>query len=261
MKMLKKLEYMSWLEVRDAVKETDTILIPIGAVEQQGPHLPLGTDTIAAQYVGEKVAERANVLLAPTIHIGWSQWFKNFPGMISLRKETATEILRQYCRCLAASGFKHQFFLSPHFANDDIIAEVAIELRDEGIIIGSVNLWHVTNDIIKSKNIPFKEAKFTHAGEVMTSIMMVIAPESVKMEHAVAEYAKSALPDCQSSGLFQVIFNKMTFSVFHYTEESTKSGSYGDPMAATAEKGQQVIDAWIETITEFIKTFQKYPNA
>ena len=259
--MLKKLENMSWLEARDAAKETDTILIPIGSVEQQGPHLPLGTDTIAAQYVAEKVAEKANVLLAPTISIGYSQWFKNFPGMISLRKETATEVLRQYCRCLAASGFKHQFFLSPHFTNDDIIAEVAIELRDEGIIIGSVNLWHVTNDIIKSKNIPFKEAKFTHAGEVMTSIMMAIAPETVKMEKAVAEYAKSALPGCQSSGLFNVIFNNMTFSVFHYTEEDTKSGAYGDPMAATAEKGQQVVEAWIETITEFIKTFQKYPRA
>jgi len=261
MEMLKKLENMSWLEARDAAKETDTILIPIGSVEQQGPHLPLGTDTIAAQYVAEKVAEKANVLLAPTISIAYSQWFKNFPGMISLRKETATEVLRQYCRCLAASGFKHQFFLSPHFTNDDIIAEVAIELRDEGIIIGSVNLWHVTNDVIKSKNIPFKEAKFTHAGEVMTSVMMAIAPETVKMENAVAEYAKSAIPGCQSSGLFNVIFNNMTFSVFHYTEEDTKSGAYGDPMAATAENGQQVVEAWIETITAFIRTFQKYPKA
>lgn len=259
--MLKKLVNMTWLEARDAAKETDTIVIPIGAVEQQGPHLPLGTDTIAAQYVAEKVAEKANVLVAPTISIGYSQWFKNFPGMISLRKETATEVLRQYCRSLAASGFKHQFFVSPHFTNDDIIAEVAIELRDEGIIIASVNLWHATNDIIKSKDIPFKEAKFTHAGEVMTSIMMAIAPETVKMKDAVAEYAQSALPGCQSSGLFNVIFNKMTFSVFHYTEESSKSGAYGDPMAATAEKGQQVVDAWIENITEFVKTFQKYPEA
>ena len=202
--MLKKLENMTWLEVKEAAKETDTILIPVGAVEQQGPHLPLGTDTIVAQYVAERVAEKSNVVLAPSFTVGYSAWFKNYAGLISFSKETLTQVYREVCRSLAASGFKRQIFINPHLGNDDAIADVGVELRAEGIYLSKINLWHNTSEITKSKNIPFKEAQFVHGGEVMTSIVMACAPELVKMDKAVAEYAsKSDIPGWQKQGLFQ----------------------------------------------------------
>lgn len=255
--MLRKMENMTWVEVQNAAKETDTVLIPIGAVEQQGPHLPLGADSIAAQYIGEKVAERTGALLAPTITVGYSQWFQNFPGMISINKATLTGVIRQTCRSLAASGFKRQLFINPHLGNDDVIFEVAVELRQEGIIIGSVNPWHVCNDIVaRGDDIGLKEKKFAHAGEIMTSIFMAIAPETVRMDLAEAETPVSAIEGCPSLGMHKLSFNKMTFSVYRYSDEETKSGSYGDPFAATAEKGWYFVNAWVDTISDFVEAFK-----
>lgn len=256
--MLRRMEHMTWLEVQAAAKETDTVLIPIGAVEQQGPHLPLGADTIAAQYIGEKVAERTGALLAPAISVGYSQWFQNFPGMLSINKATLTEVVRQTCRCLAASGFKRQLFINPHLGNDDVIFEVAVELRQEGIQIASVNPWHATNDIVAmGADIGLKEKKFTHAGEIMTSIFMAIAPELVKMDAAVAEAPTTAIPGGSSLGMHKLTFNKMTFAAFRYSDEETNSGSYGDPFAATTEKGWHFANTWVDIISEFVEAFRK----
>jgi len=258
--MIRELENMTWLEVEAAAKQTDTVLIPIGACEPQGAHLPLGTDTIAAKYAAEKVAEKVNAVIAPTLPIGYSQWFKGFPGLMSLRRETLTEVLRQYCRSLAESGFTRQFFFSPHFANNDVITEVGIELLDEGVKIAWINLWWAANAVIGGKEIAgeFKEPMFKHAGEVMTSIMMVIAPEMVKMDTAVAEAPKTIVPESKWSGIFDVNHKGFNYCVPRYSSEDSKSNAYGDPMAATPEKGQKIIDGWVENITSFIENFQKY---
>ena len=258
--MNRVLENMTWLEAEQTAKETDLVLIPIGACEPQGAHLPLGTDTIAANHAALKVAERVNAVVAPTITVGYSAWFKGFPGLMSLRRETLTEVLRQYCRSLAQSGFTRQLFFSPHFANNDVITEVGIELLDEGIKVAWINLWWAANAVINSKNIAgeFREPIFKHAGEVMTSIMMAIAPETVKMDTAVAEAPKTIVPNCKWSGIFDVNFEGVNYCVPRLSSEDSKSNAYGDPMASTAEKGQKIIDGWVENIAAFIENFRKY---
>lgn len=255
--MLRRMEHMTYVEWREAAKKTKTALIPIGSIEMQGPHLPLGVDSMVAQYVAEKVAEKADAVLAPLIVVGSSEWHRNFPGMISLNKQTLTEYLRQYCRCLVRDGFTRLFFLSPHVFNDEPIGTVGLELREEGVLVGSVNLFHVTNELIQSKKIDIKEGKFTHAGEVMTSIMMAIAPETVKMKQAVAESASSPIPGSPVVGLHKVRFQDMSFSLFRSSNEETKSGSLGDPMAASAEKGRQLLAGMIDTTVAFVERFGK----
>jgi creatinine amidohydrolase len=242
--MLKRMEHMNWVEFRDAAKQTNTAIIPIGAIEMQGPHLPLGVDSMVAEFVGEKVGEKANVVLAPPIIVGTSEWHKNFAGMIGLDKQTLTEYLRQYCRCLARDGYNHLFFLSPHVFNEDPIGSVALELRDEGILVGSVNLWHVTNEIVQSRNIDIKEKTFTHAGEIM-------------MDKAVAEAPSSPIQGTPVVGLHKIKFNDMSFSIYRSSNEETKSGSLGDPSAASAEKGRKIIEGWVETIVAFLEVFRK----
>lgn len=255
--MLRRMEHMNWVEWREAAKQTNVAVIPIGAIEMQGPHLPLAADSMAAQYVAEKAAEKANVVLAPLIVVGTSEWHKNFPGMIGLNKQTLMEYLRQYCRCLVRDGFTRLFFVSPHTFNDEPISTVGLELRDEGVLVGSVNLWQVTNELIQSRKIDIKEGKCTHAGEVTTSVMMAIAPETVKMDKAVAESAASPLPGCPVNGLHKIRFQEMSFSIYRYSNEETTSGALGDPRAASAEKGRQIVAGWVETVAAFLEQFRK----
>ena len=254
--MLKRMELMTWMDVQDTVKETKTVVVPIGAIEMQGPHLPLAADSMIAQYVAEKVAENANVVLAPLITVGTSEWHKNFPGMIGLNKQTLMEYLRQYCDCLIRNGFNRIFFVSPHTFNDEPIGTIGLELRDRKVLVGSVNLWHVSSEVMQSRKIPIKEGKFTHAGEIMTSVIMAIAPETVKMEKAVAESSSTPIPGAPFAGLHKIKFQDMSFSVYRSSNEETVSGSLGDPLAATPEKGRAILDGMIETISAFLEKFK-----
>lgn len=254
--MLKRMELMTWMELRDAVKKTKTAIVPIGAIEMQGPHLPLVADSMVAQYVAEKVAENADVVLTPLITVGTSEWHKNFPGMIGLNKQTLMDYLRQYCDCLIRNGFNRIFFVSPHTFNDEPIGTIGLELRDRGVLVGSVNVWHVSAEVMQSRKINIKEGKFTHAGEIMTSVIMAIAPETVKMDKAVAESPSTPIPGTPFAGLHKLKFQDISFSVYRSSNEETVSGSLGDPMAATPEKGRAILDGMIETVTAFLEKFK-----
>jgi len=255
--MLRRMETMTWVELREAANQTHTAIIPIGAIEMQGPHLPLVVDSMTAQYVAEKVAEKANAVLAPLITIGTSEWHKNFPGMIGLDNKTLLDYLKQYCGCLAKSGFTHLFFISPHTYNDGPICTVAFEMRDQGVLVGSINLWHATNELIQSRNIDIKEGKFTHAGEIMTSVVMAIAPETVKMDKATVEYSTLPIPGSPVTGLHKIRFQDMSFFIYRCSNEETTSGSLGDPRAATAEKGRQIVEGWVDAIVPFLGRFSE----
>ncbi len=254
--MLKRMELMTWMEVRDAVKKTKTVIVPIGAIEMQGPHLPLAADSMIAEYVAEKVGEKADVVLAPLITVGTSEWHKNFPGMIGLDKQTLMEYLRQYCDCLIRNGFSRIFFISPHTFNDEPIGTIGLELRDRDVLVGSVNLWHVSAEVMQSRKINIKEGKFTHAGEIMTSVIMAIAPETVKMEMAVAESPSTPIPGAPYAGLHKIKFQDMSFSVYRSSSEETVSGSFGDPLAATPEKGRAILEGMVETVSAFLEKFK-----
>lgn len=253
--MLKRMELMTWKELADAVKTTKTVVVPIGAIEMQGPHLPLAADSMAAEYVAVKVAEKTGAVLAPLITVGTSEWHKNFPGMIGLSKESLMDYLRQYCRCLVRNGFTHIFFVSPHTFNDEPIGTIGLELRDEGILVGLVNLWHVSAEVMASRKVDIKEGKFTHAGEIMTSVIMAIAPETVKMDKAVAEKPSVPIAGAPFAGLHKLKINDVSFSVFRSSNEETKSGALGDPMAATPEKGKAIIEGWVDATVAFLNKF------
>ena len=83
-----QLEKLTWMDCQAALEKTDTIIIPVGAVEQHGPHLPLGTDWIHAEYASLKAAERCGVIAGPTIKIGVSENHLDFPGTISFKPQT-----------------------------------------------------------------------------------------------------------------------------------------------------------------------------
>jgi creatinine amidohydrolase len=212
---------------------------------------------MAAEYAATKVAEKADAVLAPLITVGTSEWHKKFPGMIGLSRDTLLDYLRQYCQCLARNGFDHIFFISPHVFNDDSVATLALEMREQGVTIGLVNLWHVTAGIAAAKKVNLKESKFTHAGEIMTSVMMAIAPETVKMDKAVAEAASLPVPGAPMVAWSKYKFQDVDYSIYRFSNEETKSGSLGDPMAATPEKGKVIIDGFVESTVAFLKEFVK----
>jgi creatinine amidohydrolase len=228
----------SWQEAGEMDGEKTTILIPLGSTEQEGTHLPLGVDTFVAEGLAHEVAKETGALVGPSLSLGYSEWFLEFSGTISLKLETLTQVLREYTSCLIHHGFRKLIFINGHAGNSTAVDVVARECTmNRSARIAMVEIWKIANSL--AKDIPdLKEKTFKHAGEIMTSVLLYLHPDMVKMERARVEYVRSIQgPFEAKSSLGPAEFKGMEIKVYEEAKTLTESGIMGDPLAATAQKG------------------------
>ncbi len=186
-----RLALMTSPEVEAAIAGgSTTVVIPCGATEQHGAHLPLCVDTDHADRLSLMIAERiGNALVAPTIQIGCSSHHMGFAGTISLRNETFEAICNDYCRSLAVHGFRRLLLFSAHVGNCPVLADILPRLRaaNPGI---EIQAFSDSRTWIQTWKDAVKEAGGDdslvggHADIAETSFMLVLRPENVQMEHA-----------------------------------------------------------------------------
>ena len=246
----------TWEEISEMDTGKTVVLIPLGSVEQEGTHLPLGVDAYAAEALADAAAKEAGALAGPPLPIGYSGWFFEYPGVISLRMETVLSYLRDYCDSLFSSGFRKIIFVNGHAGNSPAVDLVAHELvrKHDDARIAMAGVWQLSDAFAKNSAM-LHEKKFTHAGEVMTSVMLYLQGENVDMGRARAEYVKSPSPPfVTKSSLGGAEFNGIGgISVYDRTKKLTASGTMGDPMAATAEKGRALFDQIKSHIAEMAR--------
>ena len=126
------LEKMTFGEIQAALAEgRRDVVVPCGAVEQHGRHLPLDVDAVHADRLAQEVAQRlGTALVAPTIRVGVSPHHMAFPGTLSLRPETFEAVYSDYCRSLAAHGFRTILCFSGHGGNFAPLADMEQRLDD-----------------------------------------------------------------------------------------------------------------------------------
>ncbi|MEA1964147.1 MAG: creatininase family protein [Candidatus Aerophobetes bacterium] len=250
---------LSWLEIKELTKRVQTIIMPIGSVEEEGPHLPVGVDSIISSEIAKRIAENTNTLVAPLMPLGYSDWHMGFTGTITLSFDTLLQMLRDVLASLIKNGFKKFMFLNAHDGNDAAIRFTAHEMRKKhSVLVSAINLWRLSKDMIK--DIPeIEEKDFLHGGEIMTSVMLALRPDLVDMNKAQTEYA---YVNSGSSNFIQkdsdvVQFKDYCMNVFRLSHEVTKSGVMGNPMKATREKGEKIVDKWVSYLSESVKEFKK----
>lgn len=172
---------MTWPEVKEALKETNVIIIPIGSIEQHGLHLPLETDYIQAIELAKRIAEKAGALVAPVILCGHSHHHMGFPGTISLKPETLAQVIFEACQCLGRHGFNKIIILNTHGGNDVACSfatqKVNTELDVSAVFFGAEFFAkHVPPNLIETIDL--------HAGVDETSSMLVLNPQKVQLEKA-----------------------------------------------------------------------------
>lgn len=233
-----------------------TVLIPLGSTEQEGTHLPLGVDTFVAESLAHEVAKETGALSGPALPVGYSEWFLEFSGTISLKLETLTQVLREYISCLIHHGFRKFIFFNGHAGNSTAVDLVAREyIRNQSVQIAMVEIWKIANSL--AKDIPeLKESTFKHAGEIMTSIMLYLHPEMVSMDRARVEYVTSSKEHFRvKSTLGPAEFKEVEIRLYDRAKNLTESGTMGDPLAATPQKGEVIFNRLkaylIEMITHF----------
>lgn len=235
---------LAWPEVQAALENGyDTAIIPLGATEQHGPHLPAGTDTFRAEALATRLAAALDrALVAPVIPIGCSEEHRDFAGTLSLRHETLAAILVDVGDSLARQGFQRLIFLSAHGGNERALALAVEELRrarPDIIVRQPENLAEPVEVNLRSSDdagINPTEAGI-HAGEKETSEMLALRSELVNMTRAEPGYTgdmRAILPELQTTGVRPV----------------SPNGVLGDPRRASAERGALYLQAVVERLAE-----------
>jgi len=237
-------------------------VIPMGSTELEGSHLPLGVDTIVADGVARRLNGEPGVLIGPTLPIGYSKWFLPFAGTISLETGTLIRVLTEYVESLMSGGLRRFVFLNAHKGNNACIESAAHSLlAKHRIRIAMLNLWKLAHDLCAVKDRSIEEGRFTHAGEIMTSAVMALAPDTVVDERICPGRVKSPADSAFNvkNSLGETEFMDSVQIVFQDIRNVTDSGTMGDPSAASAVKGEAVVERIAEYARAFLQEFRKLP--
>nr|WP_269811000.1 creatininase family protein [Kineosporia rhizophila] len=180
-------EQQTWPEAGEVVKRTDAVIIPVGAIEQHGPHLPLAVDTLICQAVAEGVSALTGVPVLPPVTYGVSGSHGDFPGTVALRPETLIAVMEDLIDSLYASGVRQFVLLNGHIWNNgslDVTAEkLRVRHKDARVrALGYVTMYpgpEVNGRVQFGRGL-------MHANFFETSVMLHLHPELVHMERATS---------------------------------------------------------------------------
>lgn len=228
---------MTWPDVAEAVRTgATTVVLPLGATEQHGPHLPLGTDTIRATALADRLAgQLPGMLVAPALPYGCSDEHSGFPGLISLDHETLARVVLDLARRLTGWGVRRLVLLTAHGGNGEALERALALLRrdlPELEVLTNGNLETIAPVLLEVARRDGISASTLglHAGEGETSEMLHLRPDLVRLDKAAPDFTgamEAILDELRKGGLRPV----------------TEAGVLGDPTRAEAGRGARYLDA------------------
>ncbi len=215
------LDELSWIEVAAHVARDPRLIIPVGALEQHGPHLPLGSNVLISRRLAGDLSEEFRVLRAPTFHYGVNvPTDRGFAGTASLGKKVLHRALNELLACWEEHGFREFILITAHRHEPHL--EALAGLITDAARVRVVEAWDVDiADLLERQPGP------QHAGEAETSVMLHLYPELVRMDRArdfeldpaeFHRYLEGGMPAPAAGG----------------------AGVVGFPSAASAEKGERI---------------------
>ncbi|TXI73762.1 MAG: creatininase family protein [Limnohabitans sp.] len=244
----------------------DTIaVLPLGATEQHGPHLPLNVDTtlvdgvVRASLAHIPAAVRA--LFLPTQTIGFSPEHASFGGTLTLKADTVIRLWTEIGECVAASGVKKLVLFNAHGGQVALMDVVGRDLRQRlGLLVYSVN-WYglpLVGPDGQDVNGLFSDHEHRfgiHAGEIETSMMLALAPQQVDMAQA-QNFASTSEDRARQ---YPVLGNGRSAKLSWAMQDYNAAGAVGNAAAATAEKGQAVVEAAGRTLAALLAEVHRLP--
>ncbi|HYK71617.1 MAG TPA: creatininase family protein [Pseudoneobacillus sp.] len=227
-------------DVKEKIEKSKVAILPIGAVEAHGPHLPLGTDNYLAERLSYRVAEKTGAFVLPTMPYGQVWSLKNFPGSINISNESLISFLVDMGVSLYEQGFRVFVMINGHLGNAVALKEAARKLYSQFTDFKILYLFYpgvkkVTEEVRETKS---AHASYFHACEIETSYMLYLAEEYVDMSRAITD-----IPNIPMSA-------DATPTPW---EEFTSSAVLGDAKIATKEKGEKIIEVAIENMIKIIE--------
>ena len=246
--MIYDLYEMTSPEAAEAITRSRTVVIPIGSVEQHGPHLPNGTDTMAAELVAREVAERLDAVYVPFGPYGVTPIHAGHPGTINLRRETFEALLTDICTELIAMGANTFVLVNWHEGNIASMNAVATELQDrhEAMFVAA-QACYTAQRVYREDG-----GELTHGGGIETLAILAHDPALVKAERA-GEATRPA-------GALEMDAMRRSSEVYGFitdVSELADDGWYGNPSWATPERAADFAAVVAAGVLEQLETVFK----
>jgi creatinine amidohydrolase len=231
-----QLDELTMPEFQEKVRENPVVILPLGAIEEHGPHLPLCTDSIQPEYVAQKVAEKTGAIIAPSIRYGFCSSTKKFPGTITITFNTLRALIYDILNDLVRNGIKNIVVLSGHagrvhMAALRLAAQKVVEETEAHIMV--LSDYDIAYELLdKDNTIPPDDG---HSGLIETSRVMAIRGELVRGK---------GVPGKTRPPKYMVLKDPQT----HFP-----TGVMGDPTNASKEKGDEINEFIIQELTKMIE--------
>lgn len=222
----------------------DTAVFPVGAVEQHGPHGPLGTDGLLSRYVARKVAEQLNALCLPPLWFGVSSHHMDFSGSLTLRPEVLAQVIEDVLNSTIHHGIRKILILNGHGGNTAAIHTACTHVRNRlpEVFLAQSSLWLALHDVYHELPAHVRQESWrfmvAHAGYLETSMLMALDKDLVKLDKARKMPIE---PFVQASDPALSVTVKM--------KEMSACGSGGDPTVSDAETGRMFLEKTVAQIT------------
>jgi creatinine amidohydrolase len=231
---MRSIDEMTSVEFAKAVRRDPLVILPFGATEEHGSHLPLGTDSMQCEEVVRRISEEFGALVLPPIRYGECRTTRNFPGTVSLRSETVQSLAFDIVSELARNGVTRVLVLSGHAGSGHMAAirlgvQRAVE-ANPSLKVMVLSDYDIAYDLA-GKEFPGDDG---HAGQIETSRMLGIRPELVARSRPVG---KTRPP---------------RFMILSNPEEFMPTGVMGDPRGSSAEKGGRIDDYIVENLCDAV---------
>ena len=259
------LPHMTVPEVEAFLDKSDMVIIPVGALEQHGNHLPIGTDFINGVERCKLIAQERDILAAPVLMVGQSPYHMGFAGSVSLKAETIIDVHLQAVESLIHHGFKRFIIMNSHGGNRAITTLLVDQINQTTAGV-AVSFGEAVRPFMEPSTVPPSKVLDRHGGTSETSNSLYLMPSLVDIDAAVT--AELTLPDHLHGMLPDVVAGDPTALQLFLAEglkaeetgkrtssaEMSTTGVWGerDPKEGTAARGEDQMRRTIDAAVKFI---------
>lgn len=235
-----RLERLSQPEAEARLKASRMAVLAPGSIEQHGPHLPLGTDALAADALAEEVARKLGSVLVPMPLVGVSPYHLSWAGSLSFKPQTMMAVVEDICECLAAHGVERILLVNWHEGNTPALRLAGDNVQRKfnlRVVVAESHL--ITHQLFGER------AQLTHAGNMETAAVLMVDPSLVDLSKAT-----NPTPHEEGDEGHRIFRQRDVYPIMRDFHEVARTGWYGKPEEATPELAAEIRQKVSDTIVE-----------
>ena len=247
-------EEHTWPELREAAAQDRVVLLPVGTIEQHGPHLPLSTDCITSREIARCVVETAPhaAILMPQVYYSFNFHHLDFPGTIAVDGHTIIDYVTDIGKSIAHHGFKKILLVNGHGSNVPFLDIAARNITNHSEAVAAmVSWWSLAEPVLSEIRDAEYPGGLAHGCELETSVILHFRPDLVQMDQAEKDIS---YPRTQ-----YFFWDLQRPSPVHFQEffsRNSRTGTKGDPTVASAEKGARVVECVVRNMVRVVEEFR-----